>query len=418
MFRFIHTADIHLDSPLKGLESYEDAPVEEIRGATRRAFDQLVSFAIDEHVAFMVIAGDLYDGDWKDYNTGLFFISRMAQLARAGIQVFIVAGNHDAASQITKSLPLPDNVFLFASNKPHSIMLEDLKTVIHGRSYHTKSETSNLALTYPKKLSGYLNIGLLHTSLTGREGHEQYAPCQQDELIAKDYDYWALGHVHTREIVCSDPWIVFPGNLQGRHIRETGRKGATLVTVDHDEIQDVSHHVFDVVRWQVCDISLSRCNKAEEIHNLVHQTMLDLHQQAAGKVLVLRLVLSGTTSMHSQLLEHSFQWEEECKAIAAGLGEIWLEQIRIQTTPPENHLTGIDRDTVLGTLLQTISELEITDQALLDLVPELSPLRNKLPVSLSQEPVTSLCTDEDNPASLKNELQELLLSRLIDGSEL
>ncbi len=135
MVKFIHTADIHLDSPLKGLEAREDAPIDEIRGATRRAFDNLVDLAIEEEVDFILIAGDLYDGDWKDYNTGLFFVSRMGRLAKAGIRVLIVSGNHDAASQITKAMPLPDNVTLFSSKKPQSLKIDDLKVVVHGQNY-------------------------------------------------------------------------------------------------------------------------------------------------------------------------------------------------------------------------------------------------------------------------------------------
>ncbi len=118
MFKFLHTADIHLDSPLKGLEVHEDAPVESIRGATRRAFDNLINLAVEEKIDFVVISGDLYDGDWKDYNTGLFFAGRMGKLNRAGIRVFIVSGNHDAASQITRAMPLPENVTLFSPTKP------------------------------------------------------------------------------------------------------------------------------------------------------------------------------------------------------------------------------------------------------------------------------------------------------------
>src|SRR5690349_16787907 len=102
MFKFLHAADVHLDSPLKGLARYEGAPADEIRGATRRAFDNLVELAIQEEAAFLLLAGDLYDGDWKDYNTGLFFVSRMRRLEEAGIPVFLISGNHDAASQITR----------------------------------------------------------------------------------------------------------------------------------------------------------------------------------------------------------------------------------------------------------------------------------------------------------------------------
>ncbi len=259
MVRFLHTADIHLDSPLKGLEAHEDAPVEEIRGATRRAFDNCIDLAIEEAVDFLLIVGDLYDVDWKDYNTGLFFASRMGRLNRAGIAVFIVSGNHDAANQITRTMPLPDNVTFFSAKKPHSIQLNNLGVIIHGQSYPSRAVTENLALQYPQYESGFFNIGLLHTSLTGREGHEPYAPCSLDDLKSKGYDYWALGHVHQREIVAREPWIVFPGNIQGRHIRETGAKGATLVTVEDGRITDVQDYELDVLRWAICQVDLSSC---------------------------------------------------------------------------------------------------------------------------------------------------------------
>ena len=109
MFKFIHAADIHLDSPLRGLDKYEGAPVESIRGATRRAFANLVSLSISEHVDFVILAGDIYDGDWKDYNTGLFFVKELSRLEEAGIPVVLLYGNHDAQSRITKSLTLPEN---------------------------------------------------------------------------------------------------------------------------------------------------------------------------------------------------------------------------------------------------------------------------------------------------------------------
>jgi len=177
MVRFIHTADIHLDSPLKGLEAHEDAPVDEIRGATRRAFDNLIELAIEEEVDFVLIAGDLYDGDWKDYNTGLFFVDRMGKLDRAGIRVFIILGNHDAASRITKTMPLPDNVTLLSTRKPQTVLIDDLGVAIHGQSYRSRAVTENLVAQYPRKDPDYFNIGLLHTALTGRPGHEPYAPC-------------------------------------------------------------------------------------------------------------------------------------------------------------------------------------------------------------------------------------------------
>ena len=135
MWKFIHAADIHLDSPLHGLERYEGAPVQEIRNATRRAFDNLIELAVVEDVAFILLSGDLYDGDWKDYNTGLYFVERMGRLREAGIRVFMVAGNHDAASQISKHLRLPDNVTLFSTKNPEQVILDDLNVALYGPGF-------------------------------------------------------------------------------------------------------------------------------------------------------------------------------------------------------------------------------------------------------------------------------------------
>ncbi|MCP5069854.1 MAG: DNA repair exonuclease [bacterium] len=131
-WRFIHAADIHLDSQLKGLSAYEGAPVELLRTASRGAFSNLVDAALEEEVDFMVIAGDLYDGDWKDYNTGLFFSREMGRLDRAEIPVFVVYGNHDAESEITKQLSLPGNVQTFNVRNPQTHRLKDLKVALHG----------------------------------------------------------------------------------------------------------------------------------------------------------------------------------------------------------------------------------------------------------------------------------------------
>ncbi|MFW5722341.1 MAG: metallophosphoesterase family protein, partial [Desulfohalobiaceae bacterium] len=157
MFRFIHAADIHLDSPLKKLEQYEGVPVEKLRRATRKALKNMVDLAIDARVAFVCISGDLYDGDWKDYNTGLFFVSQMSRLAGAGIRFFLISGNHDAANAMTRNLRLPDNGHPFPTDKPATVVLDDLRVAVHGQGYDRPAVTENLALGYPGPVAGYFN---------------------------------------------------------------------------------------------------------------------------------------------------------------------------------------------------------------------------------------------------------------------
>jgi DNA repair exonuclease SbcCD nuclease subunit len=410
--RFIHTADIHLDSPLKGLEVHDDAPVDEIRGATRRAFDNLVELAIENKVAFVLIAGDLYDGDWKDYNTALFFAGRMGRLDKAGIRVFVVSGNHDAASRITRAMPLPDNVTLFSSRKPQTVHLDHLEVAVHGMSYSSRAENSNLAARYPRPNPNCFNIGLLHTSLTGREGHEDYAPCTEDDLRSKGYDYWALGHVHKREIVSQDPWIIFPGNIQGRHIRETGHKGATMVTVEDGRIMEVGHHELDLLRWAVCSVDLSECDTGEAVYEQVRSAMQKEQDQADGKTLALRLRLEGSCSLHAELHSRADQWVEEFRGIAVSLGDIWLEKVQFAT----RRLTSLEEiageDTPLSALLQAIADLEFSSEVLTTLVPELAGLKTKLPPELLDAD-SMLEKSPDQLTELREEIRELLIARLI-----
>ncbi len=413
MFKFLHAADIHLDSPLRGLEAHEDAPVEEIRGATRRAFDNLIGLAIEEEVAFILIAGDLYDGDWKDYNTGLFFARRMGRLARAGIRVFIVSGNHDAASQITKNMPLPENVTLYSPQKPQSIRLDDLDVIIHGQSYSSRGVTDNLASGFPLNDSGFFNIGLLHTSLTGREGHEDYAPCTLDDLNSKGYDYWALGHIHKREKVSEEPMIIFPGNIQGRHIGETGPKGATLVTVEDSRITGVEERQLDVLRWTICRVDLSSCETLDHVYDFVRKGFEKELDLADGRPLALRLVLTGKCSVHAQLHDRATQLTEEFRGVAAGLGDVWLEKVIFQTSREVDVREIAGHDTPIAGLLQSIQRLQLHGDSLMALVPELSALKNKLPPEIHSSAEPFLDSSPEKIAELRTEMQELLIAKLI-----
>ncbi len=417
MIKFIHTADIHLDSPLKGLEAYEDAPVEEIRSAARRAFDNMIDLAIEERVDFVLIAGDLYDGDWKDYNTGLFFAGRMGRLSRERIRVFIVSGNHDAASQITRAMPLPENVTLLSTKEPQSVKLDDIGVVIHGQGYSVRAVTDNLASRYPQYVPGYFNIGMLHTSLTGRQGHEDYAPCSTDELKSKGYDYWALGHVHRREIVDKDPWIVFPGNIQGRHIRETGVKGATIVTVEDGTVTEVAEKELDVVRWAVCEVDMSKCETMDGVNDAVRLKLEQELDRTEGKTLAVRLILTNKCPVHAQLINRAAYLTGEFRGIAAGTGDIWIEKIKFQTSRQKSLEKILGRDTPLAGLLQSIQHLKLDEETIFDLVPELSALKKKLPPEIYNNNESFLDPSPDNIDMLRNEVQEILIARLIQHGD-
>lgn len=410
MFRFLHAADIHLDSPLRGLEAYPDAPVEQIRGAARRAFDNLIRLAIEEEVAFVLLAGDLYDGDWKDYNTGIFFMHRMGRLREAGIRVFLIAGNHDAASQLSRSLTLPDNVTLLSSRRAETCVLEDLGAAIHGQGFATRAVAEDLSRSYPAPRPGLFNIGLLHTSLTGRPGHEPYAPCTLEGLRGCGYDYWALGHVHQREILSRDPWVVFSGNIQGRHIRETGPKGCTLVTVDEGRISAVDSRELDVLRFALLDVDVTDRASLPAVYDQVRAAMERELDLAQGRPLAARVRLVGASDLHPALRRDEIHVREELRAMAASLGEVWLEKL-VLATAPAGPVVAVE-DSPLAGLSPDLEHLDFDAESIFDMVPDFRSLHAKLPLDVK---------GEDDPLAFRGEalerlrvdVRELVLSRLM-----
>jgi DNA repair exonuclease SbcCD nuclease subunit len=381
MFKFIHTADIHLDSPLHRLEIYEGAPTEDIRQASRRALENLVDLSIAESADFILMAGDLFDGDWQDYHTGLYFTRQMSRLKAAGIAVFIVSGNHDAAGQMTRRLPYPDNVYLFGHRSPETRLLAHLKVAVHGQSFTRPAVTENLACNYPEPLSGFFNIGLLHTSLTGRAGHENYAPCTLSDLTARGYDYWALGHVHQFELVHSDPLVVFPGCLQGRHARETGAKGGVVVTVPDGSPAEIVHHPLDVIRWSELAVDLSGAATEKAVLDRLVDALTEEARRNEPLPLVVRVSFSGATRMHETLAGDLEYWKEAVRSAAmAGVGEhVWIEGLKVATRCSDRSGTAALEPGPLLELDQLVSDLQAGDDLLRGLGEELGALFRKLP---------------------------------------
>lgn len=384
-FTFIHAADIHLDSPLTGLEQYEGAPVEKIRSATRDAFKNLVDTAIDRKVSFIIIAGDLYDGDWKDYNTGLFFASQMVRLQKEQIKVFLIRGNHDAASLITKELKLPENVIEFSIRQAESYVIDTLGVAIHGQGFASRSVEENLVKNYPKRKEGYLNIGILHTSATGREGHENYAPCSIDDMKEKGYDYWALGHIHLREALHEkEPVILFPGNIQGRHIKETGDKGCTLVTVEDGAIQSLTHLSLDVLRWELCEVEASELESFDEIMDKAREVLEQKYQHADGRFLAVRFRIHGATKVHQELIVNKEHFINNIRSLSleVGLGDVWVEKVKIETSRMINIEELKEQHTPIAAILDFIKVVGIDEDILKELLEEFQDIQQALPFEM------------------------------------
>ena len=415
MYKFIHTADIHLDSPLYRLAVYEGAPVEDVRRASRRAFENLVDLAIAEPVDFILIAGDLFDGDWKDYNTGLYFITQIHRLKTAGIGVYIVSGNHDAASQMTRRLPYPDNVHIFDHRQPETHRIDHLNVAIHGQSFTRAVIKDNLARRYPEPLSEHFNIGLLHTSLTGREGHETYAPCSLADLTSRGYDYWALGHVHQFEIAAHDPPVVFSGCIQGRHARETGAKGAVMVTVAEGLSPEIVHHPLDVVRWVHLTVNLDGAATLQEgLDRFVAALDPETHRHDSMPLIV-RVIFTGETSAHGPIAGDLAYWIEAIRSTAvAHFGErIWMEKVRVATRHPQTDKNQPMDPGPLRELRELVDEILADSDQLATLGDELAPLFRKLPVAYRQGRGALDPADTDQMRRIVEQAQALLTRGLI-----
>ncbi len=417
--KFIHAADVHLDSPLRGLDAYVGAPVEQLRGATRRAFENLVDLCVEEKVSLLLLAGDLYDGDWPDFNTGLYFAHQMARLDAAAVHVAMVRGNHDAVSRLTRRLQHPGNVHCFSDRKSESKLWDDLQVAVHGQSYGSSNMTDNLAASYPQPVSGWLNIGLLHTALDGREGHDPYAPCSVAELKGHGYDYWALGHVHMREVLAEDPWIVFSGCLQGRHIREVGPKGCYLVSVEDHKIGAMEFRELDVLRWVNVHVDASAAERLDALLAIISTALDREMQEAAGRLLAVRVRVFGQTSLHDVLVRELEVFSQQVRAVGieAGRGDIWVEKVVLATKPPVRADRQRARDDAIGELLRAIEDVLSDDLVLAEVQKQLAPLLDKLPAEVRKAGAVAESSDPRHVKTLVARAQSLLLARLARDEE-
>jgi DNA repair exonuclease SbcCD nuclease subunit len=334
-FQFVHAADLHLGSPLTGLAGRDADLARRLAAAGRTAFEDLVSFAIARKVAFVVVAGDIYDGDWADASIGLFFARQVGRLDRAEIPVVMVRGNHDAESVITKSITLPERVHLFPANRATTHRIEALRVAIHGRSFPNRAVEENLSLSYPAAVPGWFNIGVLHTSCTGHAAHATYAPCSIPDLARRGYEYWALGHIHEYQELSRDPWIVFPGNLQGRSVRECGPRGAVLVTVEDGHVASVERHVFDRARFERLSVDLSEIAEVAAAHGRIEAALRPLGEVAASRLVLVRVHLTGESAAHDRLCADRDDLAAEVQAAAHRVHEeIWLERLKVETRRP------------------------------------------------------------------------------------
>jgi DNA repair exonuclease SbcCD nuclease subunit len=413
--KFVHAADLHLDSPLLALARKEPRQVERMQRAAREAFTRLVDLCIAQEAAFLVIAGDLYDHDCPNMQIAVFLRKELRRLEEKGIRCVIIKGNHDAANKITSALALPANTRVLGDRKAETVTFDDLlvRTAIHGQSFKPGAIPDNLAASYPPPLAGYYNIGLLHTSLAGGE-HDTYAPCTLEELTSRGYDYWALGHIHRRAELSRDPYVIFPGNLQGRHARESGPKGCYLVEVD-DAGRTVSATfiALDAVRWLRAAVDLQGCHGEAGLVDGLRTALQRALLESDGRAAAVRVELTGRTALHQAIERRPHRLRQTALELADEIGgdDLWIEKIVNGTTAPAGAAAGAsDEAHDLISIMQEIAGDAGQIGPLL--VRELEPLRAKLPGDLKELDILRLIETPALCRQVLDRLQPRLAARL------
>ncbi|MGC9220891.1 MAG: metallophosphoesterase family protein [Solirubrobacteraceae bacterium] len=339
--RVLHLADLHLDSPMRGLSAHQDAP-DAIASCTRDAFQNAVGFAVDEAVDLVLIAGDAYDGEWNDFSTGVFLARQLGRLRDARIPVVMVWGNHDRASLITDRLSLPDGVRVLALDRPETVVFEQLGVAVHGQSFGAREVPEDLAAAYPPARPDLVNIGLLHTSFAGGVGHDTYAPTSAAVLQRAGYDYWALGHVHMRSQVSRSPVAWYAGCVQGRSVKETGAHGGLLVRLERGEAPVVEEHDFDVLRFVAVTVDCAGESSINGVITRCRAKFAEAVGEADGRSVAARVTLEGATAAHRLLLAREDELVAGLQLAASDVGQdrLWLGRVSVETVEVQTQSAG------------------------------------------------------------------------------
>lgn len=350
MIRILHTADVHLDSPLRSLALRDPELRDRVRTSSRTALTRIVDTALAEEVAALLIAGDLFDGAERSARTAAFLTLQLERLRERGIRAFYIKGNHDAENPLTGELTLPDNVHVFDGRGGKVQLAENVW--IHGVSFANRHAPESLLPRFPAPVAGAVNIAMLHTSLAGAEGHDPYAPCTVGELTAAGFDYWALGHVHRRQVHSKAPWIVMPGTPQGRDMGEPGPKSATLLTIDKAiEIEEVPTSAVEFLHLR---IDATDTDSDDALRDMVKRTLRDTARSLVSESAVVRLELTGRTRRRWQILRDQDVWKETAAQYARETGTLWLDKVVFDMTDTaERGHTATDE---LAGIMKTIRE--------------------------------------------------------------
>jgi len=368
-FRFIHCSDLHIDSPFKGLGGVRPELAATLREATYKSFQNIVALALREQVSAVIIAGDVYDGADKSLHAQFRFRHGLQELSNAGIEVFVAHGNHDPLDGWSASLKWPERVHVFSGKEPQRIPIvqNGIEVAqIHGCSFPTRDVKENLALQFDAGQHDGFSIAVLHANVGGNTGHENYAPCTLEDLIPKGFDYWALGHVHSNQILRAErPAVVYSGNIQARHSRESGAKGCCLVELTQNSAPDIRFVPIDALRYIVSRLNIESALDLDSAAEKIQAHCEGLSVEAEDRPVLIRLGLEGRTSINHELRKpgalDAFADELQVN-FEAREPRIWLD-LKLNTAGTFDINTLKKGNDFIADLLSHYSEVEASDHA-------------------------------------------------------
>ena len=357
-FSFIHAADLHLDSPFSGITTESPVVADELRSATFNAYANLIELCIKKNVQFLVIAGDVYDGADRSVRAQLRFLDGLKKLSEHGIQAFIIHGNHDPLDGWSSSIEWPENVTIFGAEQVeiHPVEINgELIAKISGISYRHRQEHRNLAKKFEETETNLFHIGLLHCNCGGKLNHDNYAPCRLEDLTGKGIDYWALGHVHERQLVCSFPYVVYSGNTQGRNIREAGERGCYVVNVRDRSQIDLEFVQLNAISWFSKSIDIKNLSSIDTLDRAISQVFAELREAANGIPVICRIELTGRGALYKELRRNNTLTELLERGQRDGLADVpfvWLQKLEMNCLPEINLEKRRGIDDLLGQVLR------------------------------------------------------------------
>lgn len=416
-FSFVHAADLHLDSPFRGVTAESPAIAGSLHSATFEVYNSLIDLCIEKQVQFLLIAGDIYDGADRSLRAQLRFRDGLQRLADNNIQAFVVHGNHDPFKGHSRSIDWPEGVHVFSYRKVKSIPCKvgnSPVALISGFSHENRNITTNLAKKFESQDSDLFQIGLLHCNVGIDTGHEAYAPCELQDLIKTGLDYWALGHVHERKILHNDPYVVYPGNTQGRNIREQNERGCYLVHVDdNNRVTSLEFHELDEIRWFWGSLAIDGLDTLDQLENALSGCIEDFSKKAGSRPLICRISLTGQGPLFNELSrENALQelLEHTRDSYEAKSPFVWVQDLIFECRPEIDLKKRREAKDFLGQVLRISQELSDTEEGRKRLVEEgLEELFNNRRASKHLQDIT------DNEISRMLKSAELLCFQMLEG---